>query len=204
MALLAGCGQAPGEAVPTQAQPAILPTAAPAMPTVVPPAPTLPPTLLAPTATPAPTPCAHSVLPALAAAYDAGSLGCPTGAGMEATNSAYAPFEGGQMLWRGDSDTIYVLNNDGSWAAYPNEWREGDPAFSCGEENNPPTPVRGFGWVWCERPGVRETMGAVRAAEIGDNASPVQDFDGGTILAAPWGSLFVFRVQGGTWERVDE
>lgn len=196
---LAGCGQIGQEVTPTLVIPAVVPTMPP---TAVPPTPTLLPTNAPATVTPPPTPCAFAVLPALAAAYNEDDLGCPTSAGLEATSTAYAPFEGGQMLWRGDTDTIYVLNNDGGWTSYPNQWREGDPEYTCGEENSPPTPVRGFGRVWCEQPGVREAMRAVTAYEIGDNASPVQDFDGGTILSAPWGSLFVFRSSG-NWQRVE-
>lgn len=107
------------------------------------------------------------------------------------------------MLWRGDTDNIYVLFNDGRWASYRNNWRDGDPEFTCGESNSPPTPVRGFGRVWCEQPGVRESLGAVTAAEIGDDGSAVQDFVNGAILAAPFGGLFVFEGEDGTWRLVE-
>ena len=136
-------------------------------------------------------------------AWSADELGCPITSGAAAINTAYAPFEGGQMLWRGDTDNIYVLFNDGRWASYRNTWREDDPEYTCGERNSPPTPVRGFGRVWCEQPGVRETLGAVTAAEIGDDGSAVQDFVNGAILAAPFGGLFVFEGEDGTWRLVE-
>lgn len=197
---LAGCGGI--EALPT-----VAPTIAPltATPTL---APTSPPTRQAtprpsPTPAPSPTPCQFPIQPALAEAWRAEELGCPITPGAAAINTAYAPFEGGQMLWRGDTDNIYVLFNDGRWASYRNMWREGDPEFTCGEANSPPTPVRGFGRVWCEQPGVREALGAVTAAEIGDAGSAVQDFVNGTILAAPFGGLFVFEGEDETW-RLEE
>jgi hypothetical protein len=107
------------------------------------------------------------------------------------------------MLWRGDSDTIYVLFNDGRWLSYPNEWREGDPEFSCGDEDPLTTPIRGFGRVWCDHENVREGLGAVTAAEIGDAGSTVQDFVNGTILTAPFGSPFILVGEDGIWRRVD-
>lgn len=108
------------------------------------------------------------------------------------------------MLWRGDTDTIYVLFNDGRWESYPNEWREGDPEYSCGEANSPPTPLRGFGRVWCDHPEVSARLGAVTASEIGDNASAVQEFVNGMIMVAPFGARFVLVGEDGTWRRVDE
>lgn len=197
---LAGCGAA--EALPTVA-PTVQPVASTPIPAPTPP-PTLPPTPR-PSATPAPspTPCQFSLQPALTDAWSAAEVGCPITPGAAAIHTAYAPFEGGQMLWRGDTGNIYVLFNDGRWTSYPNTWREGDPEYTCGEANSPPTPVRGFGRVWCEQPGLREALGAITAAEIGDDASAAQDFVNGAILAAPFGGLFVFTGEDGTWRLVE-
>jgi hypothetical protein len=106
------------------------------------------------------------------------------------------------MLWRGDTDVIYVLFDDGHWTGYPNQWREGNPVYTCGEENVS-TPVRGFGRVWCDHPDVRDALGATTAEEIGDDASAVQDFVNGTILVAPFGRPFVFVGEAGTWRQVE-
>jgi len=158
-----------------------------------------PTTLIQPSA----TPCQIPVQAGLADAWDIELLGCPITPGTAATNTAYAPFEGGQMLWRGDTDTIYVLTDDGRWISFPNMWREGDPIFTCGEEDPAITPIRGFGRVWCDNPGIRGALDNVTAAEIGDSASAVQDFVNGTILAAPFGDLFIFVGEDGVWRRVD-
>ena len=157
---------------------------------------------ITPTVAPTPTPCAFSVLPALELAYLAIELGCPLNPGRDPLTTAYAPFAGGQMLWREDNAVIYVLTNDGRWAQYDDLWREGDATFTCGEPANPPTPVRGFGRVWCDQPAVRRGLGAATAAEIGDAGGRAQDFVNGMILAAPDGSLFVLVGETATWRRV--
>jgi hypothetical protein len=203
LAMLLGCSGLPERAAPTLAATAVGPTpaaVATTSPTSNPPTPTPVPS---PTAVPSPTPCAIAVQPDLSDFWDEGELGCPMIPGQVAISTAYAPFEGGQMLWRGDTDTIYVLYNDGRWESYPNEWQQSAQEYSCGEEASPPTPIRGFGRVWCDHPPVREALGAVTAYEIGDSASAVQDFGNGTILVAPFGGRFIFINETGMWRRVD-
>lgn len=198
---LCACGTGRSESLPTAAATTALPAAG-ATSTL----PAVTAQLIAsprPTLTPQPTPCQHAVQPALAAAWQDHVLGCPITPGATPINTAYAPFEGGQMLWRGDKDTIYVLTRDGRWTSYSNEWRAGDPEFSCGETDPLVTPVRGFGRVWCDHPAVREALGAITAAEIGDSGSTAQEFVNGTILLAPFGDLFVFEGEAGTWRLVD-
>jgi hypothetical protein len=72
-----------------------------------------------------------------------------------ATSGAQQYFEQGLMLWREDTKTIYVLTLDGHWQDYPDTWVEGMDAYSCASNlvprDTPPTPVRGFGKVWCEQ-----------------------------------------------------
>lgn len=178
---------------PLAATPTLIATSSP---TVAPPP--------SPTPQPSPTPCGLPLQPDLTDAWRPGELGCPITPGEAAISTAYAPFEGGQMLWRGDTDAIYVLTHDGRWASYPNEWREGDPEYTCGRPDPTLTPVRGFGRVWCDHVEVREALGAPSAEEIGDNASAVQDFGNGTILVAPFGGVFVFVNEDATWRRVEE
>lgn len=197
---LTACRTSPNQSAPTTAA-----TAAPIVASTgqVNPTHTLPAVTAQLLASPQPTPCQHPVLPALAAAWQDYVLGCPITSGATPINTAYAPFEDGQMLWRGDTDTIYVLTYDGRWTSYPNAWREGDPEFSCGEADPLITPLRGFGRVWCDHPDLRVALGAVTAAEIGDSGSTVQEFVNGTILAAPFGDLFVLEGEAGTWRLVD-
>jgi hypothetical protein len=203
---LFACSRSPGDTIPTLTAPSQLSPTDPELTTAtrpLPPANTFVP--VTPTSSqPTPTPCQLPTQSTLAVAWNIEELGCPITSGAAAVNTAYAPFEGGQMLWRGDTDMIYVLYNDGRWASYSNEWHEGDPTFTCGEEDPTITPIRGFGRVWCDYPDVGEELGAMTAAEIGDSASAVQDFVNGTILAAPFGGLFVLVGEDGVWRRVGE
>ena len=72
------------------------------------------------------------------------------------TPGAQQYFEQGVMFWRQDMNEIYVLTQDGSWQAYVDTWEEGMDRYSCPditERETPPTPIRGFGKVWCEQLG---------------------------------------------------
>lgn len=118
------------------------------------------------------------------------------------TAAAFQPFEGGVMIWRGDTRTIYVLYDDGSWDAFEDTWTpdqpERDPNIQApaGREQ----PVRGFGKVWRERPGVRERLGwALRSEEA--YSSPVQGFERGTAMGVGASVYVLTRVAGepATW-----
>ena len=62
---------------------------------------------------------------------------------------AFQPFEGGYMVWRGDTRTIYVLfGDDSTWATYPDTWVEGDQVDTGEPPQGRAAPVRGFGKVW--------------------------------------------------------
>jgi hypothetical protein len=81
-------------------------------------------------------------------------LGWATGEGT--TPAAQQSFEQGVMFWRKDKDEIYVLTQGGSWQMYTDTWEEGMDEYSCpdvAQRQTPPTPVRGFGKVWCEQLG---------------------------------------------------
>lgn len=206
LALLAGCRSGP-ENDPATELLTLAPTAAPvtvrATPTLAPAA-TARPATATPTVAPlpSPTPCQLAALPLLQIAWLDIELGCPINPGQPAISTAYAPFEGGQMIWRQDNGRIYVLFNDGRWAQYEDLWREGDSEFTCGEPASPPTPLRGFGRVWCDHADVRAGLGEATAAEIGDAGGSVQDFINGLLLAGPDGSIFVMVGETATWRRV--
>jgi hypothetical protein len=82
--------------------------------------------------------------------------------------AAYEPFERGHMVWRSDTQEIYVLYADGSYETYEDTWREGDPVDVPG---SPPPglhePVRGFGNLYAHQPRVREVLGWATAPEAG-------------------------------------
>ena len=86
--------------------------------------------------------------------------------------AAYQPFVGGYMLWRADTQQIYVVYNGGSYEIYPDTYAEGE---DLGIEDEPPdgmfAPIRGFGKVWASNPGVRETLGWATSTELGYNST---------------------------------
>ncbi|MGC9398146.1 MAG: serine/threonine protein kinase [Anaerolineae bacterium] len=192
----------PTTAVP--ATPASSPTATPLPPpstsTSAPTAPpTLPPTSTPfPTSTPLPTATPAPTCPAVTGTFAdvwqqyQSRLGCAR-SGVYSTWAAQEHFEGGAMLWRQDTDGIWVLYNNGTWAGYHNAWQEGDPTYSCPDlapSQSPPTPLRGFGKLWCSQANVRKRLGNAVDPERGFDAF-IQDFEGGTVLRTDGGKTYV-------------
>jgi uncharacterized protein YraI len=125
-----------------------------------------------PTDTPAPTPTSSATASAVLGAcprapagpfarLPAGQdrLGCPS-SGLSSTDFAHQEFEHGQMLYRHDLRTIYVLYIDGTWSAFHDNYVEGEP-FQL-QQFNPPDglkqPIKGFDRIW-EQPAVRARLG---------------------------------------------
>ena len=102
------------------------------------------------------------------------------------------------MTWRQDNDRIYVHYDDGSWTSYANAWSEGDPDFTCGTPQNPPTPIRGFGKIWCTYDAVRSGLGNATGPEVGQTAQ-MQTFENGFILRSQAGNTYVFLDSGQWW-----
>lgn len=137
-----------------------------------------------PTPTLAAVSCPLPITTTLTLALDtgtAGSLGCPR-AEAQVIAAARQPFEHGLMLWRGDVNLIYGLGPDQRWFFTGDTWRDGDPSDDPAivPPNGLYQPVRGFGKVWRERPGVREALGWATAEEAGFNAI-IQEFPGGDV-----------------------
>lgn len=154
-----------------------------------------------PTHTPAPTPCGTAVLGAFAQVWQvhAEALGCPSSAGHSEVWIADETFQRGRMFWREDNRRIYVLYNNGRWESYADTWYEGDPEYTCGTKQHPPTPIRGFGKVWCTYDNVRQGLGDAMGIEWGDYGA-VQGFGEGLLLRTGGGSVFVLYSDG-TWRQ---
>lgn len=94
--------------------------------------------------------------------------GCPATEPLS-IESAYQEFEGGFMVWRGDTREIYAFISDGTTEYYL------EAAFDNLPENNPAeappldrfAPTSGFGRVWTNTPGLAEKLGWALAAEQG-------------------------------------
>ncbi len=119
--------------------------------------------------------CLQQVMPSLQRAIDVlhadgVAVGCPIGPSWSNIPASIQHFEGGRMIWLDERKgplmfsyppMIYTLAGPELRPAnYSDLWQEGDP-------DTPPVtppperfaPWRGFGKVWMEQPGVRETFG---------------------------------------------
>jgi len=121
-------------------------------------------------------------------------LGCASNAA-HTTWVAVESFEKGFMFWREDNDRIYAVYQSGSWQGFANTWHEGDPTYTCGTATTPPTPLRGFGKVWCTYASVSGGLGAALELERGFDA-PVQDFERGVILRLDTGETYLLFADG--------
>jgi eukaryotic-like serine/threonine-protein kinase len=156
-----------------------------------------------PTATPmpsaTPTPSCPAVTGPFAGVWQANqeALGCAT-SGVYDNWVAQEHFERGMMTWRKDNDRIYAHYNNGSLSSYANIWSEGDPEFTCGTPSSPPTPIRGFGKIWCTYDEVRNGLGNATGPEVGQTAR-MQLFERGFALQSQSGDIYVFLSSGRWW-----
>jgi serine/threonine-protein kinase len=159
--------------IPATATPTAMPSPPPSAVVSPPTEPPLPVT--------AATPCPVPITTTLTLSLDGAALGCPRAEAITVI-AAQQPFEQGLMLWRQDVNLIYVLGPAPPWFFAGDTWRDGDP--SADPAIIPPDgffqPVRGFGKVWRERPGVRDALGWATAEEVGFTAI-IQEFTGGTV-----------------------
>jgi hypothetical protein len=115
-------------------------------------------------------------------ARDRAALGCALEP-QHGLVTAYQAFEHGYMIYRADQpDKGYALFEDGEWQAYSADWQDGMPEYSCPDDSTPsttpPTPRRGFGFVWCHSAVVRQRLGWATMDELG-NWRNFQAFQGG-------------------------
>jgi Tol biopolymer transport system component len=144
--------------------------------------------------TPTATPCATAVGTLFNLNQNTvAQLGCPTTGSFNVT-AVTENFQRGRMFWRGDNSSIYVLYNSGQWSSHSDTWREGQPAFTCGTNSSPPTPVRGFGKVWCENSQVRQGLGDATNQEYSITAT-LQGFANGLVMRAE-GRTYVLLYSG--------
>jgi hypothetical protein len=144
-----------------------------------------------PTPVPPPPPCPIDVDPQLAGAWDRDRLGCAT-APSKITWAAWEAFERGYMVWRSDTDRVYVFffaggsnPGTGEYLETPDEWRW-DGSNPDGVGLSPPPglyePVRGFGYAWREFLGGPDgRLGWAREEEKGFCAN-IQPFERGLLL----------------------
>lgn len=199
----------PTATLPPIASPSLAATPLPVValpPTATPPRTTVP----SPTATSLPTPPTPpptSTQPACAIAagdtflalwqQDRARLGCALNEPAQ-SNAAAESFQRGRMIWRENNRMIYVLHNDGDWAAYPDVWVDGTP--EPGGFQAPSglyTPVRGFGTIWRRLGGTSARLGWATGTE-GPVSIRFQDFEKGLMLEME-GKVYLLGDNGGLW-----
>jgi len=127
-------------------------------------------------------------------------LGCPRAESIT-TAGAWQPFENGLMLWRADSNLIYTIGPDESWFYLGDQWRDGDEPYdpSIIVPNGYYQPVRGFGKVWQERPGVRADLGWALTEEAGIMVI-IQEFTDGQVWHSPDQDRFMILYNTGDYQ----
>ncbi len=113
--------------------------------------------------------------------WEHSALGCASAAA-QTVWAAWQPFETGHMIWRQDSDNLFVFADDGDWAQHSDDWDDQDLSNNRGD---PPTglqsPVRGFGHLWETNDDVFGDLGWAEAAEKGF-CLRTQQFEKGVLL----------------------
>ncbi len=136
----------------------------------------------------------------------AAQIGCPLGNSARTAN-AFQPYEGGAMVWvasLGDlgQASIYAIYDNGAYQRFNDTWIDGVDPVSVGGDVPPGRvePIRGFGKVWRESPGVGNTLGWATAPEAGGTAQ-VQRFERGEMLYVPQNDQTYILVSGqpGVW-----
>jgi hypothetical protein len=148
-----------------------------------------------------------------------GPLGYPTGPAVTSGNYARQYFEHGFMYWwqsPTSPEPIWVVvmpdpaaKSGTTWARYDNTWNNSQPAFppGCPQATDPLGPRSGFGITWCDRPGVKEQLGAPREPEAGSGdiypKGAVQFFQHGVMFENPRDRQIWALVEGNGWRRAD-
>lgn len=86
--------------------------------------------------------------------------GCPTGPAAS-VGASYQAFERGHMIWRSDTNEVYVHFSDGSASIFLEQDYANlpDAVLSEAPPLNRQAPDSGFGKVWANAPGVRDKLG---------------------------------------------
>ena len=134
---------------------------------------------------------------------------CPTP--VLISEAAEQHFEHGTMVWVGAEDVVYVLFDDVGittrWTRFEDRWQEGMPDRDPGLQ--PPEglqqPIRGFGLVWRDEPGVRDRLGWATDGEQGYTTALQRTTRykyNGTYLLALDGGVWYLGPERGAWDKL--
>jgi hypothetical protein len=130
-------------------------------------------------------------------------LGCPL-APPDLAQMARQSFQNGRMIWYGDEQAIYVLNNDGTWRSFEDTFEEGQPELdeSLVAPDGLYQPIRGFGRIWREQLGGPEaTIGWATLPEGAVNGS-TQRWEHGRLFSFGLPERFLI-FDDGRWTQVE-
>lgn len=132
--------------------------------------------------------------------------GCPTAPTYSPASEQ--PFEGGFMIWVGTQDRIIVLFADGNYPKVSNHVDEWDGGAIC-DLGPPPAgmfhPVRGFGYLWCAEPTIRDRLGWALEPETGYETilqSTTMVKYNHTYLRAADGNVWHLLPESSGWEKI--
>lgn len=135
-------------------------------------------------------------------------LGCPVGE-QKGVRGEKVRLEKGTMLWRPDTNVIYVLfdgQGPGTWGTFavassaPSASPSCSPVIAANTDTSHVPPPGRFGELWCANPWLQKRLGWAVAQESGGGSfeGAVQDFELGVLL---WdGELcFALRIDDMSW-----
>jgi hypothetical protein len=122
------------------------------------------------------------------------------------THAAQQDFQRGHMFWLDElgveGEPCHVLFEDGTWKLYYGTWQEGMPEHSCPDvapPQDPRTPKRGFGDIWCNQMGgPNSAIGWAREQENGYYPLRIR-FQRGIMVQGYDERVYVI-YDDGTWE----
>lgn len=124
------------------------------------------------------------------------------------TDAVYQPFQSGLMIWRGDTDTIYVFYyRAATGTSYPNYQSLPQNPVADTAPDGLMKPVRGFGQVWGNNEQVRRELGWATEQEQPFTLTHVSQtfFPRNQIvyMTHPFGGTIRWDRYVSTWERLD-
>lgn len=120
------------------------------------------------------------------------ALGCAQNEAQRPSAAAQR-YENGRLIWRGDTNEVYVLYDGGSLAVY---------VVDTAVDYEETAMLKGaFGQIWRTKPGVSERLGEPQEAEYAVSDLVAQDFSGGTLLNFTGaGGVYALLTDQNHWE----
>lgn len=111
----------------------------------------------------------------------ASRLGCASATEI-GSSSLRQTFEHGVMIRRDDVRQIFVIRADGSWSVSPDTYQDGEALADVGPAPaGRQAPLQGFGKLWRQQPGLRQTLGWA-TAPAQEVAGAYEDFAAGHMV----------------------